>query len=146
IVSQEMFYSCADPLTLHSLDVAHGDARRQEGVFAKVFEIPAVHRSTIDIHSRPKKKMHTLGARIPSDLSAHLLRQGWIPCCGQSYSTGHRCRWPIVTHSQRSIRHLETRDTQPGNAAHIEIVHPAQQVNLLLDCHLAQDGIDSALN
>src|SRR5215468_12606712 len=87
IVSQEMFYSCADPLTLHSLDVAHGDARRQEGVFAKVFEIPAVHRSTIDIHSRPKEKMHTLGARIPSNLSAHLLRQGWIPCCGQSYST-----------------------------------------------------------
>src|SRR5215813_6962683 len=141
-----MCYSCADPLTLHSLDVAHGDPPRQKGIVAKVFEIAAVHRSTIDIHARPKKKMHTLGARVSPDLSAHLLRQGWIPCCGQSYSAGHRCRRPIVAHSQRSIRHLETRNTQPGNAAHIEVIDPSKQVNLLLDCHLAENGIDPALD
>jgi hypothetical protein len=38
-------------------------------------------------------------------------------------------------------RHAESRD-----AAHVEKVHAAEQVDLLFERHVAKDGLDAALN
>src|SRR5579871_836351 len=120
-----MLYSRGNSLTLHSMDVAHRDARRQERVFAEIFKISAVHGSTIDVYSGAQKKMHAFGARIPANLSADLLRQSRLPGCRKRYSPSHGCGRPIITHSQRPVRHLKTGHAQSGNTAYIKIIDAA---------------------
>src|ERR1700760_1124328 len=58
VVAYEVFDRRADALLLHAGDVADGDVRGEEGIFAEVFEVAAVARRTIDVHPGPEHKVN----------------------------------------------------------------------------------------
>src|SRR5258708_6806159 len=135
----------AHTLALHSFDVADGNTRRKKGIFAEVFKIAAIHRSTIDVPPRPEQKMNALSSRIPADFCADPLGKPRIPGCCKGYSSSHGCGRPVVADSQRSVRHLEAGHAEPGDTAHVKTVDPSEQVNFFFDRHVAENRVDPTL-
>src|SRR5712692_2031009 len=79
VVSQEVFDRGADALTLHTFDVTDRYARREEGVFAEVLKVPAVHWRAINVYTGSQQKVHAFGACVSSKLGAHAFSQHRIP-------------------------------------------------------------------
>ena len=53
IITREVLDRGAHALILHSFDISHRDAGREQRVFAEVFEIPSIHWCAVDVHTRP---------------------------------------------------------------------------------------------
>jgi len=60
-------------LALNSAHVGDGSTRSQERVFTEVFEVAAVHGSTMDIDSRAKQEMNAARAGILTKDLGHTL-------------------------------------------------------------------------
>src|SRR5205085_4932050 len=121
-------------LTLHSANVGYGNARSQKWIFAKIFEVPSIHRSAMDVDSRTKQKMHSARARILTKDFGHPLHQIRIPG-GRETDTTHCRGRSIITHADWTIRHLLLWQSEIFVAADVEALDPAEQINFLLQRH-----------
>ena len=129
-------------LALHSTHIRYCRARREERIFSEVLEVPSVHRSPMDIYARAKQKMYASCACVLAIDLRHALDQLGIPRSGQA-NTAHRGSGTIVAHAYRTVRHLLFRQSEFFVSANVEALYPTEQVDLLLQRHPAEDGIDS---
>src|ERR1035438_8413471 len=58
------------------------------GIFTKIFEIPAIHGRTINVHARCEDKMNATGASILAHAGADSLGKIGVPGSGQSNARG----------------------------------------------------------
>src|ERR1700704_5932591 len=112
----------AHALALHALDVTYRNARSEEGVFAEVLKVSAVHWSPVDINPGREEEVHAFGARVTSELGADKLGQRRIPCSSQRNASGERSSWSKVADANRSIGHLQSRQVKARNVANEKAV------------------------
>src|SRR5579864_646175 len=141
-----MFNSCTHPLGLDTIDESNSDPRGKIRVFAKILKVSAIQRCAINIDARRQKKMNAFSPCIPTEFCPHLLGECWVPGGRQSNSARYCVVGAKVTHSKRSIRHFEARHIQSGHATGERSINSAQEVNLLLKSHLADDCLHPRFN
>ena len=132
VVSHEVLDSGADALALHARDVADRDARCEERVFAEVFEVAAVQRSTIDVHPWPEHEMHSTGAGILTDGGSDSRCHRGIPGSCQPNAAEHGRR-TVIAHANWAVGHLQSREADLIVGANIKIVHTTNNVNFLFE-------------
>ena len=130
-------------LALDALDITHRDTRSQAGIFAKVFEVPPVHRHAVDVHARAEQEVHALRPRIAAQAGADLVRHLRIPGRRQGDAGRIGCGRAEISHSHRAVSHSKTGPSEAFIAADIEIIHAAEQIDLLFERHRAHDGVDA---
>src|SRR5438132_479285 len=141
-----MFDGGADALALHAFDIADRHARGEEWIFAEVLKVSSVHRCAIDVYAWSQQKVDAFGARVTSNLGTHALGQRRIPRRRQRNAAGHGRGWSKVAYSDRAIGHLQSRYFEPRDVANKKALGASEQVDLFLECHLAEDRVDPALN
>ncbi len=146
VVAHEVLDRRADALRLDALDVAHGDARREEGVLPEVLEVPAVHGRPVDVDPGAKEEVNALGARIPPDLGADSSGELGVPGRGEGDPARHGGRRAEVPDAERAVGHLESGKVEARQVADEEAVDSAEEVDLLLEGHLAEDLVDPVLD
>ena len=89
IVGGEMFDTGADALGLLAADVIDGDARGEEGIFAKVFKVAATERRALNVDARAEHDVFvTLLGFLPDD-GAVLVGEVGIEGGGEANGGGH---------------------------------------------------------
>ena len=132
IVSHEVLDGGADALALHAVDVADRNARREEWVFAEIFEVASVQRSTIDVHSRSQHEMYSTGTGILADGGTDSRCHGRIPSGSEPNAAEHGRR-TIIAHADWAVGHLQSRQADLIVGANIEAVHSTDQIDFLFE-------------
>jgi hypothetical protein len=140
VVAHEVLDGRGHALALDAVDVGHRGARREERVLAEVLEVPRDDGGTIDVDARREQEVHALGARLAPELHADALHELGIPGGGQRDAAAERRGGAVVAHAHGAVGHAEAGDAEPRNAPHVEVVHSADQVDLLFDRHLLDEG------
>src|SRR3984957_6326804 len=141
-----MLYGGADALALHSLDIPDHNLRSEIRILAQVFEVSAVHRSAINIDARSEHKVTPFRARASSNFLSHAAGQCGIPRRRQTNPACHGSCGSVVANTERSIRHLEWRQPQPGERTDEHVVNSAKHVNLLFERHPTKNGVHALLD
>src|SRR3977135_3492247 len=84
VIGGKMFGSRNHTLRLNSLDERDGHARSQIRVFAEIFEIPAVHRRTINVHSWCENKIYAAGPCVLAHHRSDAPGECGVPGSGES--------------------------------------------------------------
>src|SRR5258707_9765151 len=146
IVTHEVLDRRAHSLSLHSLYVSNRNFGGEKGIFAKILEVPAIHRRSVDVHTRPKQEMNAFSTCVATDLDTRSFCKYRIPRRGQCDSTRHRSSRTIVTNTNWSICHFQWRDTQPLDSPDEKTVESTNHVDLFFQGHPAHQSIDPTLN
>jgi hypothetical protein len=73
------------------------------------------------------------------------MRKVYVPGSCQGNPRRIRSRQAVVVNAHRPVGHSESRYTQAGNGASIEIIDASNDFDLLVNRHLAEDRIDATL-
>src|SRR6266699_2274024 len=133
-------------LALYAIDVTDRNARGEEGVFAEVLKVSAVHWSTVDVDPGRQEEVYAFGARVTSKFGPDKLGQRRIPRSGQRNASGKRSSWPKVADADGSVGHLQSRQVKTRNVANEKAVDASEQVKLFLERHLVKYGVDPAFD
>jgi hypothetical protein len=144
VVSHEVLDRSAYALALQTIDVGDRRSRRQKGIFPEVFEVTAAHRRPVDVDSRTEQEMHSPGAGVLPDHGAHSFGQFKIPGRRKPDSPEGR-GGSIISHSNRSVGHLQSRQTNLLNVADVESIDTADKVDLLLQGQLLEKALGPCL-
>src|SRR5215470_13407416 len=106
IIAHEVLDRGADALALHSFDVCDCDSRGEVGIFAEVFEIPAVQRGAINVHAWAEEEIYALGSGIAPNLFANLAGEGCVPGSREVDSCCHRRSGTEIPDAHRPVGHL----------------------------------------
>src|SRR5579872_6090741 len=86
--------------------------------------------------------MLAFGTRITTDLLADFFGEGRVPCRCQGDPAGHGGSGPVVADANGPVGCVQGRNTEFGISANIEEIQSAEQIDLLLERHLAKDCVD----
>src|SRR5579864_4014128 len=131
VVSEEMFDRCADPLALHSADIADCHPGSQKRVFSEVFEVSAIEGCAIDVHAGAKHEVLSLRSCVTSNPGADLSGQGLVPRGRKSDASGHHGCGAVVANTKRTVCGMQLRQSQPLDAADIKKIDAGQHIDLL---------------
>lgn len=129
IVQCEVLYTGGNAVFLYFLNIRHDHLGCQVRVFSHIFEITAVERCTVDVHSRAEKYVLFAVAGFFAYSLAIDGRHFFVPSgcktgeCGESHAgvTGPACLVPLVpkhlgTYAVRAVCCPEFRNTETLNA------------------------------
>src|ERR1700760_4259468 len=92
VVAYVVFDRRADALLLHAGDVADGDVRGEEGIFAEGFEVAASARRTIDVHAGPEHEVDSACPPVAPNPCANAFCELAVPARRQPDATRIRRR------------------------------------------------------
>jgi hypothetical protein len=110
VVGGEVFDCGHHALALHALDVGHGRARGEFGIFAVVLEVAATQRRARDVHRRTENDILPVPLGLASDGRAHAFHQRGIEGRGQEHARG-KGGGLAHAHPDGTIGHAQGRDT-----------------------------------
>src|SRR5882724_11570283 len=98
----------AHALALYTLDVTDRNTRGEEGVFAEVLKVSAVHWSTVDVNPGRQQEVYAFGAGVTSEFGPNKLGQHRIPRSGQRHASGKGSSWSKVANAYWAVGHLQS--------------------------------------
>ena len=146
IVRGEMLDRGADTLALHALDVTHGNFPGEVRIFAQVFEVASIHRRAVNVHGGTEHEMNALGARVSADFYSFASRERRIPGRRQRDPSGHGGGRSTVADANRPIGHAQARPAEFRISSDVEIILAADEIDLLIEGHLAENGFDALVD
>src|ERR1700693_1719565 len=145
VVACKVLDSRAHSLALHAFDVSDGGAGCEKWVLAKILEVSAAHRGTIDIHSWSEHEVDAAGARVLTDDRSHALGKVRIPGCSET-DAAKRCGRPIVTNAEGAVRHFQRGQANVLDLVNVEIVGAPDEIDFLLKRKLLEHRIRARFN
>ena len=99
----------------------------------------------MNVHAGTEQEMYATCARILPVDSSHPLHEFRIPggCQGNA---AHRGCGTIVANAHRAVGHLLFRQAEFFVAANVKAFDAPEQIDLLLQRHSAENGIDALFN
>ncbi len=79
--------------------------------------------------------------RILPHALAHAARKFGAPRSGQQNSSRIRSRQPVIVYAEWTIRHAQSRNTEPRDSLNVEITDATDDCKLFVEGHLAEDRI-----
>ena len=124
IVEGEMLYRRHDLLVLRAPNFRPGHHAGQQGVFAKILEIPAASWVAGEIGAAPEQHVEPLLPRLPADHRTGAIGKRWIPRCGDRESRQQRRRAIMASshnpgYAQGRVGLCQCRDAEPRHAGDI---------------------------
>ena len=135
IVGRKMLDGGYNAFRLYTFYIMFCDFRGQIRVLAEIFEIPAVHRSPVDVHARSEQYGHSPGLGVFAQTMTEFFCQIPVPCSGGEYSGRIKSADSIVAYALGAVRHTDLRYAQPVHAPHDERSNGTYIITLFLQCH-----------
>ena len=122
IVYGVMLYIPDDLLGLLALHAVPHESACQDGIFAHVFEGPAVARFTSEVYAAAESHVVTLRAQFPADERAVFAGGNRIPTRGgtqvRRQSRGVAAVFGAASHAISGVAHLNNGNTEPAYSKH----------------------------
>ena len=146
-------------ISLNAIDVGHHHLRSETGVFAHIFEVAAIERRAIDVHTRTEQDILAAIARLLSYIEA--VGEGEVTIPGGGKASERRIGGdgvvvpsriaPIVpidfgTHTMGSVAVAHLGDAKTWHTWGRELRLSIAQTNLLGQRHLAECILDALLD
>ena len=113
VVGSEMLDSGDHAFRLHTFNIMFRDLRGKVRILTEIFEIPAVHRGSVDVDPRSEKNGHTSGLGILPESVSEPLGKFPVESRRCEYSGRIKSAGGIVTDSLRTVRHTDFRNAKP---------------------------------
>ena len=154
VVADEVLDLGHDVLRLNPLDFGNAHLTGQEWVLAKCVVATTEFEVAVDIHKGLQRDINAKRAVFAADDHSIVLGRLAVEGCGHTHGGGFTLRGMAGEHARRPVRKAQAWDTEAGNSPQITclcLVHSwilvcaVNQCQLFIECHLAQQLVDSGV-